>query len=99
MGALPAQEVDSAARGLGTNCARSGFVRPGRAAGRGELGSRSTFSGGPASFLGIDPGRELCRQAILKYLSEDDPDTYEHQVQVWRQNVKDLVVEYLEDEA
>ena len=45
----------------------------------------------------VDAGRELCRQAILKYLRDDDPDTYEHQVQVWRQGVKELVAEYLED--
>ncbi len=45
----------------------------------------------------IEAGRELCLQAILKYLGDDDPGTYEHQVQTWRQGVKDLVVEYLED--
>ena len=45
----------------------------------------------------IGPGRELCLQTILKYLSDDDPDTYEDEVQEWRQGVKDLVAEYLED--
>ncbi len=45
----------------------------------------------------IEAGRELCLQAILKYLSDDDPDTYERQVQTWRQRVRTLVVEYLGD--
>ena len=45
----------------------------------------------------IDAGRELCLQTILKYLSDDDPDTYEGEVQEWRESVKDLVAEYLED--
>ena len=45
----------------------------------------------------IDAGRELCLRTILKYLSDDDPDTYEDEVQEWRQGVKDLVAEYLED--
>ncbi len=45
----------------------------------------------------IEAGRELCLQAILKYLSDDDPDTYERQVQAWRQRVRDLVPEYLGD--
>ncbi len=45
----------------------------------------------------IEAGRELCRQAIPQYLSDDDPDTYERQVQVWRQIVRTLVVEYLGD--
>ncbi len=47
----------------------------------------------------IDAGRELCLQTILKYLSDDDPDTYERQVQAWRESVKDLVSEFLEDES
>lgn len=45
----------------------------------------------------IEAGRELCHQAILKYLSDDGPDTYERQVQAWRKSVEALVVEYLED--
>ncbi len=45
----------------------------------------------------IEAGRELCRQAILEYLSGDDPDTYERQVQTWRQRVRTMVVEYLGD--
>ena len=45
----------------------------------------------------VEAGRELCLQAILKYLGDDDPDTYEGEVQEWRQGVKGLVVEYLED--
>ncbi len=45
----------------------------------------------------IEAGRELCLQAILKYLGDDDPDTYEDEVQEWRQGVKGLVSEYLED--
>ena len=45
----------------------------------------------------IDAGRELCLQAILKYLGDDDPDTYRDEVREWREGVKDLVAEYLED--
>ena len=45
----------------------------------------------------IEPGRELCLQAILGYLSDDDPDTYERQVRTWRQTVRALVVERLGD--
>ena len=47
----------------------------------------------------IDAGRKLCLQTILKYLSGDDPDTYEREVEEWREGVKDLVAEYLEDES
>ena len=45
----------------------------------------------------IEPGRELCLQAILGYLSDDDPDTYERQLRTWRQTVRALVVERLGD--
>ncbi len=45
----------------------------------------------------IEAGRELCLQAILKYLGDDDSDTYEDEVQEWREGVKDLVAKYLED--
>jgi hypothetical protein len=35
-----------------------------------------------------DAGRELCRQAILKYLDEDAPQDFEAELQPWRDDLK-----------
>jgi hypothetical protein len=42
-----------------------------------------------------EAGRDLCLQAILKYVSEDSPETYEDSLQVARDQVRDEVVRLL----
>jgi hypothetical protein len=44
-----------------------------------------------------DAGRQLCREAIIRYLSEDAPDCYREALRPYREQVRDEVVRQLRE--
>ncbi len=55
-----------------------------------------SVSEGDALVTWVEAGRELCRQAILKYVDEDAPALYRAKVEPLRDRVRDEVVRHLE---